>query len=44
MPLIAGDQMIRAGGVSGLQKHIVIGVARYLKPVIWPDNITLILD
>ena len=31
MPLIAGDQVVRAGGVCGFEENVIVGVGRDLK-------------
>jgi hypothetical protein len=43
MPLVSSDQIVRTGSVGALEKDVVIGVARYLKPVSGSDKAALVL-
>jgi hypothetical protein len=44
MPLIAGNQVVRARRIGAFDKHIVVRVAGDFKAARRTDNITVVLD
>ena len=44
MPLVAGHQVVRAGGIGALKKYVVIQISCHLKPPSRADAICAVCD